>query len=338
MFFYFLIKIRKVFNNSKIKKTNKILFMKIAENVLDLIGKTPIIKLNKFSEGCYAGLYGKLEYFNPASSVKDRIAFSMIEEAEHSGKINKDTVIIEPTSGNTGIGLAMVCAVKGYKLILTMPESMSIERRNICKGFGAQIELTPAPKGMKGAIEKAEELLKTHSPSFMPMQFVNIANPQIHRTTTAEEIWSDTDGKVDIFISGVGTGGTITGVSEILKARKPGFNTIAVEPADSPLLSGGTHSPHKIQGIGAGFIPEILNRNIIDEVITVSNQDAIDTARILISEEGILCGISSGAIAWAAKHVAMRSENKDKMIVFMVCDTGERYLSTDLYKFEQDEK
>jgi cysteine synthase len=308
--------------------------MKTYNNILELIGNTPLVKLNSFGDGCGAVLYGKLDYFNPASSVKDRIALAMIEDAEKTGKINKDTVIIEPTSGNTGIGLAMVCAVKGYKLILIMPESMSVERRNIMKGFGARLELTPAANGMKGAIAKADELHREIANSYIPMQFANLANPEIHRKTTAEEIWNDTDGKIDIFVSGIGTGGTITGVSEIIKARKPGFKSVAVEPSNSPVLSGGTHSPHKIQGIGAGFIPEILNTNIYDEIITVSNEDAIASAQRLIKEEGILCGISSGAIAWAAKQVGMRPENKGKMIVFMVCDTAERYLSTDLYKFE----
>ncbi len=308
--------------------------MKIANSVLELIGKTPIVKLNKFSDGCFGSLYGKLEFFNPASSVKDRIALAMIEDAEKKGLIGKNTVIIEPTSGNTGIGLAMVCAVKGYRLILTMPESMSMERRNILKGFGAQLELTPAPQAMMGAIAKAEELRKTIKDSFMPQQFDNPANPGIHRKTTAEEIWNDTDGKIDFFVSGVGTGGTITGVGEILKSRKPALKTIAVEPANAPVLSGGTFSSHKIQGIGAGFIPQILNRDVIDEVITVTNEDAFDSAKRLIRDEGILCGISSGAIAWAAKQVALRPKNKGKMIVFMVCDTAERYLSTDLFKFD----
>jgi cysteine synthase len=308
--------------------------MKIANNVLDLIGNTPLVNIHRFSEGCHAGLYGKLEYFNPSSSVKDRIAFAMIDEAERSGKIGKNTVIIEPTSGNTGIGLAMVCAVKGYKLILTMPETMSMERRNILKGFGAQLELTPGPGGMKGAIARAEELHKDIPDSYIPMQFNNAANPEVHRKTTAEELWNDTNGNIDFLISGVGTGGTITGVSEIIKSRKPEFKAIAVEPANSPVLSGGTHSPHKIQGIGAGFVPDVLNKNIIDEIITVTNEDAIETAKYLIQHEGILCGISSGAIAWAAKQVALRPENKDKMIVFIVCDTAERYLSTDLFKFE----
>ncbi len=312
--------------------------MKIADNILELIGNTPLVRLNRITKNCHAEVLAKLEFFNPASSVKDRIALAMIEDAEKSGKINKDTVIIEPTSGNTGIGLAMVCAVKGYKLILTMPESMSIERRNILKGFGATVVLTQAGKGMKGAIEKAEELSVEIKNSFMPMQFANPANPEIHRRTTAEEIWNDTDGKIDILVSGVGSGGTITGISEGIKKRKPGFKAIAVEPFDSAVLSGGVPSPHKIQGIGAGFIPEILNREVIDEIITVTNQNAIETTKRLIKEEGILCGISSGANAWAALQVAQRAENSGKMIVFIVCDTGERYLSTDLFKFDEDEK
>jgi cysteine synthase A len=305
--------------------------MKIADNILELIGNTPLVRLNSIAKDCHAEVLAKLEFFNPASSVKDRIALAMIEDAEKSGKVNKDTVIIEPTSGNTGIGLAMVCAVKGYKLILTMPESMSVERRYILKGFGAKLELTPAVKGMKGSIEKAKELSVEIKNSFIPMQFTNPANPEIHRRTTAEEIWRDTDGKIDILVSGVGTGGTITGISEVIKKRKPGFKAIAVEPSDSAVLSGGVPSPHKIQGIGAGFIPEILNRYIIDEIITVTNQDAIETTKRLIKEEGILCGISSGANAWAALQLAKRAENKGKMIVFIVCDTGERYVSTELY-------
>ncbi|MFA4850988.1 MAG: cysteine synthase A [Bacteroidales bacterium] len=306
--------------------------MKIADNILELIGNTPLVRLNSITKNCQAEVLAKLEFFNPASSVKDRIGLAMIEDAEKSGKINKDTVIIEPTSGNTGIGLAMVCAVKGYKLILTMPENMSIERQNILKGFGAAVVLTPAGKGMKGAVEKAEELNVETKNSFMPQQFKNPANPEIHSRTTAEEIWNDTDGKIDILVSGVGSGGTITGISEGIKKRKPGFKTIAVEPSDSPVLSGGAPSPHKIQGIGAGFIPEILNMDTIDEIITVTNQDAIETAKKMIKQEGILCGISSGANAWAALQLAQRVENKGKMIVFIVCDTGERYVSTDLFK------
>lgn len=302
------------------------------KTILDLIGNTPLIKLNSLTENCYAEVYAKLEFFNPSGSVKDRISKAMIEDAEKKGLIAKDTVIIEPTSGNTGIGLAMVCAVKGYRLILTMPESMSEERRKLLIGFGAELVLTPAEKGMKGAIEKAKELTDETENSFMPLQFSNPANPEVHRQTTAEEIWRDTDGKIDIFVSGVGTGGTITGVSEIIRKRKPEYKAIAVEPSASPVISGGSPSPHKIQGIGAGFIPDTLNTDIIDEIITVSDEDAIQTAKHLIKKEGLLCGISSGAIAYAALKVAQRPENKGKVIVFMVCDTGERYLSTLLYK------
>ena len=307
--------------------------MKIAENIGQLIGNTPMVKLNRVTKGAHATVLAKLEFFNPASSVKDRIGWAMIEDAEKKGLINKDTVIIEPTSGNTGIALAFTCAVKGYRLILTMPESKSLERRNIIKGFGAEIVLTEAAKGMKGAIAKAEELIATAPNSFMPQQFKNPANPEIHRKTTAEEIWNDTDGKIDILVSGVGTGGTITGISEVIKKRKPQLISIAVEPAASPVLSGGAPSPHKIQGIGAGFIPEILNKSIIDSIIQVSNEDAITTARQLIKEEGIMCGISSGAAAWTAIQEANKKENKGKLIVVILPDTAERYLSTDLYNF-----
>lgn len=306
--------------------------MKAAQNILELIGNTPLVKLNKLTENCYAEIYAKLEYFNPTSSVKDRAANAMIQDAEERGLIKKGSVIVEPTSGNTGIGLAMVCAVKGYRLILTMPESMSEERRKLLKGFGSELVLTPAEKGMNGAVEKAKEIIEQTGNSYMPMQFSNPSNPEVHRKTTAEEIWNDTDGRIDIFVSGVGTGGTITGVSEIIKKRKPLFKAIAVEPLSSPVISGGKAGPHKIQGIGAGFIPEVLNKNIINEIITVSDDDAVNTARQMISEEGILCGISSGAIAYAALKVASRVENKGKMIVFMVCDTAERYLSTMLFK------
>ncbi len=305
--------------------------MNIARDMVDLVGRTPLVKLNRLTDGCAATVVGKLEFFNPCSSIKDRIGVSMTAQAEKSGLIDKDTLIIEPTSGNTGIALAFVCAVKGYSLILTMPTSMSIERRKLLKGFGAQLVLTPAEKGMKGAIEKAEELAQANRKSFIPMQFKNPANPLIHERTTAEEIWNDTDGKVDFFVAGVGTGGTITGVSRVIKSRRPGLKSVAVEPADSPVLSGGKPGPHKIQGIGAGFVPEVLQRELIDEVFTVTNEQAISMAKRLIKEEGILCGISSGANAHAAIEIAKRPENAGKLVVFIVCDTGERYLSTDLF-------
>jgi len=305
---------------------------KIFRNITETIGNTPLVELTKIKNGIKARVVVKLESFNPFSSVKDRIGFAMIKAAEDKGLIDKDTVIIEPTSGNTGIALAFVCAAKGYRLILTMPESMSIERRKILKALGAELVLTPAEKGMKGAIEEAERLKTSMPKAFIPQQFKNPANPEIHRKTTAEEIWRDTNGKIDIFVGGVGTGGTITGVAEIIKQRKPGFKAIAVEPAASPVLSGGQPAPHKIQGIGAGFVPDILNRNIIDEIIKVENDDAIDTARKLAREEGILCGISSGASLWAALKVAARPENENKLIVALLPDTGERYLSTVLFE------
>jgi len=303
---------------------------RIFNDITETIGRTPLVRLNRITKDIDATVVAKLEFFNPLNSVKDRIGVSMIERAEQDGYINKDTVIIEPTSGNTGVALAFVAAAKGYRLILTMPETMTIERRKILKALGAELVLTPGPEGMPGAIKKAEELQKEYPHSFMPQQFKNPANPEIHRKTTAEEIWNDTDGKVDIFVSGVGTGGTITGVSEVIKKRKPSFKAIAVEPEASPVLSGGKPSPHKIQGIGAGFVPDILNKDIIDEIIQVSNDNAFYMAKRLAKEEGIFAGISSGAILWAALEVAKRKESKGKLIVFVVCDTGERYLSTPL--------
>jgi len=306
--------------------------MNIAGNMLDLVGKTPLVRLAKVSEGCVADVAAKLEFYNPGSSVKDRIGLNMILQAEKDGKIDENTVIIEPTSGNTGIALALVCAVRGYTLILTMPESMSVERRKLLKGFGADLVLTPASKGMPGAIAKAEEIAARTKKSFIPQQFKNSANPDIHARTTAEEIWKDTDGKIDVFVSGVGTGGTITGVARVLRERRAGFQAVAVEPKDSPVLSVGKAGPHKIQGIGAGFVPKILQRDLVDEVFTVSNEHAFAMARRLIKEEGILCGISSGAIAHAALEIGRRKENAGKLIVFIVCDTGERYLSTGLFE------
>ena len=306
---------------------------KIAQKLTDLIGNTPLLALNRFSQeaGLPASIVAKLEYFNPMGSVKDRIAFAMITAGEVAGKINKDTLIIEPTSGNTGVGLAFVAASRGYKLILTMPETMSIERRNLLKALGAKLVLTPGADGMKGAIKKAEELAQENANSFIPQQFQNPANPEVHRQTTAEEIWRDTDGKVDIFIAGVGTGGTITGVGETLKKHKPSVQIIAVEPAASPVLSGGAPGPHKLQGIGAGFVPDVFNRGVVDEIITVGNEEAFATSRQLSKTEGLLVGISSGAAAWAATEVAKRPENKGKVIMVLLPDTGERYLSTPLF-------
>ncbi len=309
----------------------------IRKKLTDLIGNTPLLELSNFNHNnkTLGRIIAKLEYFNPGGSVKDRIGFAMIDDAEKKGLLKKDTVIIEPTSGNTGIALALVAAAKGYRLILTMPESMSIERRSLLKALGAELVLTPAKDGMNGAIKRAEELhLKTQN-SFLPQQFKNPANPQIHRMTTAEEIWRDTDASVDVFVSGVGTGGTITGVGEVLKKRNPAVRIVAVEPEDSPVLSGGNPGPHKIQGIGAGFIPDILNTKVIDEIIRVTNEEAFQTSRELARTEGLLVGISSGAAAFAALKISQRPEYKNKNIVVILPDTGERYLSTVLYQFEE---
>ena len=300
----------------------------VAENMLELICNTPLVRLNKLTTPEMATVYGKLESFNPGGSVKDRICFSMITDAEQKGLIKKDTVIVEPTSGNTGIGLALVCAVKGYRLILTMPETMSVERRLLLKRYGAELVLTPGDQGMKGAIAKAQEIAKENANSFMPQQFANPANPKIHRETTAEEIWEALDGKVDAFVAGVGTGGTVTGCGEVFKKRNPKIKIVAVEPETSPVLSGGQPGKHKIQGIGAGFIPEVLNRSVIDEVIKVSDQNSWDTMLALAAKEGILSGISTGAILYAAFQVA-RNLGPGKNVVAIVCDTGERYLSMD---------
>ena len=310
---------------------------KIARNLTELIGNTPLLQLSNYSENknLQANIIVKIEAFNPAGCVKERIALSMIEDAEEKGILKPGVEIIEPTSGNTGIGLAMVAAIKGYKLTLTMPETMSVERRNLLKAFGANIVLTPGATGMKGAIQRALELQTEKPGSFIPQQFDNPSNPEIHRTTTGEEIWRDTDGKVDIFVAGVGTGGTVSGVGEALKAHNPTIKIVAVEPADSPVLSGGSPSPHKIQGIGAGFIPKTYNAEVVDEIITVSNDAAIKTSRELAQKEGLLVGISSGAAAWAAAELAKRPENKGKVIVTLLPDTGERYLSTVLYAFDE---
>ena len=314
------------------RKSGDELMANIAKDVTELIGNTPLVRLNRMTGGAKAEVVAKLESFNPCSSVKDRIAVSMIRAAEEQGLINKDTVIIEPTSGNTGIALAFVCASRGYRLILTMPETMSVERRHILSIFGAELVLTPGAEGMSGAIRKAEQLVAENSNYFMPQQFKNPANPKIHRETTAEEIWRDTDGKIDILVAGIGTGGTITGVAEVIKKRKPKFKVVAVEPADSPVLSGGKPGSHKIQGIGAGFVPEVLKLELVDEIIKVTNDDAGVMARRLAKEEGILAGISSGAATWAALEVAKRPENKGKLIVVILPDTGERYISTWLFQ------
>ncbi len=305
--------------------------MRIAEDITQLIGHTPLVRLRRVTDGAGAEVAAKLESFNPAGSVKDRIGVSMINAAEQAGLIKPDTIILEPTSGNTGIALAMVCAARGYRCVLTMPETMSVERRMLLRAYGAELILTPGAGGMPGAIARAEELAKTDQRYFVPQQFENPANPAIHRATTAEEVWSDTDGKIDIFVSGVGTGGTITGVAQVIKERKPSAQFVAVEPAASPVLSGGAKGPHPIQGIGAGFVPPVLELGLVDEIITVGNEDAVAVARRLAQEEGLLVGISSGAAAWAALQVARRPQNAGKLVVVVLPDFGERYLSTALF-------
>ncbi|MCF8335272.1 MAG: cysteine synthase A [Bacteroidales bacterium] len=305
--------------------------MKIAKDVTELTGNTPLVRLNKVTEDMEANVFAKLEYYNPGSSVKDRLGYAMIDDAEKRGILKPDSVVIEPTSGNTGIALAIVCAVRGYRLIVTMPESMSVERRNLIQSFGAEIVLTPAEEGMKGSIEKAHKLKEKYNHAFIPMQFDNPSNVEMHRKTTAKEILNDTDGDIDIFVAGVGTGGTITGVGEVLKEKNTDIQVVAVEPADSPVLSGGKPGKHKIQGIGAGFVPGIMNLNVIDEVFTVENEEAMEMSRALSTREGIFSGISSGAIVHAAIEIGKRTDNKNKNIVAIVCDTGERYLSTPLY-------
>jgi len=305
--------------------------VKIARSISDLVGHTPLLKLNRMAEGCQGEVVAKLESFNPCGSVKDRIGVSMIDSAEKAGLIRENTIILEPTSGNTGIALAFVCASRGYPLVLTMPDTMSEERVRLLKMFGAKVILTPGHEGMTGAVKKAEEMARTDSTFVILQQFRNPANPEIHQKTTALEIWEDTDGKLDILVAGVGTGGTITGISEVIKKKKPGLKTIAVEPENSPVLSGGRPGPHKIQGIGAGFIPEVFRMDLVDEVLKVSNENAVLFAKRLAEEEGVLAGISSGAAAWAAIEVAKREENKEKMIIAILPDTGERYLSTGLW-------
>lgn len=308
--------------------------MRVADDMTQLVGGTPMVWLTRLAEGCVARVAAKLESFNPCSSVKDRIGVAMIRAAERDGRVGPGTVIVEPTSGNTGVGLAFMCAVRGYKLVLTMPESMSVERRALLRGFGAELVLTPAAQGMRGAVQRAQELVTELPSAFMPMQFSNPANPEAHALTTGVEIWEDTDGTVDIFVAGVGTGGTLTGVARALKSRKPACRAVAVEPATSPVLSGGKPGLHAIQGIGAGFVPEVLDMGVVDEVFPVENEAALSTARRLMREEGILCGISSGANAHAAITIAKRPENAGKVVVFVVCDTGERYLSTPLFAEE----
>ena len=305
--------------------------MRIANDVTELIGNTPLVRIQRLTEGCVADVVAKLEFYNPAHSVKDRIGLSMIDAAVEAGLIGPDTIILEPTSGNTGIALAFVCAARGYKCALTMPDTMSVERRLLLRAYGAELILTPGGEGMAGAIQKAKDMAAADSRYFIPQQFENPANPEIHRQTTAEEIWRDTDGKVDILVAGIGTGGTITGVGEVIKARKPSFKCIAVEPDASPVLSGGQKGPHSIQGIGAGFIPDVLNTDVYDQVIRVKNEDAFKTARRMATEEGLLVGISSGAAVWAALQVARRQENANKLIVVIGPSFGERYLSTPLF-------
>ncbi len=306
--------------------------MKFHSTIGNTIGATPLVRLNRIAEGIDAQVFAKLEFFNPLGSVKDRIAAAMLEDAELNGKIDSSTLIVEPTSGNTGIALAFICAAKNYRLCLTMPDTMSEERRKLLKHLGAELVLTPGAGGMKGAIDKAREIVEAEKNSFMPDQFANPANPRIHRETTAEEIWRDTEGQVDILISGVGTGGTITGVAQVIKPRKPSFQAIAVEPANSPVLSGGEKGPHKIQGIGAGFVPEVLDQSVIDDIVTVADADAFETARLAAKLDGILCGISSGAAIYAALEVARRPESAGKTIVVVIPSTGERYISTDLFQ------
>ena len=305
--------------------------MNIAQDMTALVGNTPLVRINKLSNGLDVEILAKLEFFNPCGSVKDRIGVGMIEAAEKAGTLTKNAVLVEPTSGNTGIALAFVCAVRGYRLILTMPDTMSMERRAMLRALGAELVLTPGDKGMRGALEKAEELVRENPHALMLHQFKNLANPEVHRRTTAEEIWNDTDGRVDALVAGVGTGGTITGVADLIKQRKPSFKAVAVEPENSPVLSGGTPGPHKIQGIGAGFVPDVLNTRLIDKIVKVSNDRAFETARRLAREEGIFCGISSGAAMWAALHIAREAEFQGKLIVVIIPDLGDRYLSTDLF-------